>query len=281
MAHSPNEESPMESLTQFLAETFRPWPGIFLADFGRYLAAAALVTTVIVVATSSMRRARLVRTRTPEAHQRRREFFNSLAAAAVFGTVGLSVYHGSMNGIFHVYRSVDDFGIGYWIFSLMAIVVVHDAYFYWTHRWMHRRSMFAWTHSTHHRSVAPTQWAAYSFAPTEAFIQAFFLPLYLLLVPTHVSVIAVWGIHQVVRNAFGHSGIEFEPRSWLAGWWGRWLTTTLHHDLHHAQGRHNFGLYFTWWDRWCGTEHPEYRARLQSLIDTIDAAALENQMEKA
>jgi sterol desaturase/sphingolipid hydroxylase (fatty acid hydroxylase superfamily) len=20
----------------------------------------------------------------------------------------------------------------------------------------------------------------------------------------------------------------------------------------------NYGLYFTWWDRWCGTEDPEY-----------------------
>ncbi|MEO8115092.1 MAG: hypothetical protein ABI655_11960, partial [Phenylobacterium sp.] len=25
--------------------------------------------------------------------------------------------------------------------------------------------------------------------------------------------------------------------------------------------RWNFGLYFSWWDRWMGTEHPEYLAR--------------------
>ncbi|MBI5277215.1 MAG: sterol desaturase family protein [Burkholderiales bacterium] len=55
-----------------------------------------------------------------------------------------------------------------------------------------------------------------------------------------------------------------EPKP--ASRWGRWLTTTLHHEMHHAYGRHNFGLYFTWWDRWCGTEHPEYRARLAKLV---------------
>jgi Delta7-sterol 5-desaturase len=92
----------------------------------------------------------------------------------------------------------------------------------------------------------------------------------LLFVPMHVSALFVWMAHQILRNVLGHCGVELEPRSWLAGWWGRWITTTLHHDMHHAQGRHNYGLYFTWWDRVCGTEHPQYRERLQHLIDTID-----------
>ena len=34
-----------------------------------------------------------------------------------------------------------------------------------------------------------------------------------------------------------------------------WLTTTTHHDLHHAHSDSNFGLYFTWWDRWMGIEN--------------------------
>ena len=38
-----------------------------------------------------------------------------------------------------------------------------------------------------------------------------------------------------------------------------WLTTVTHHDLHHSESRWNFGLYFTWWDRWMGTEHPRYK----------------------
>lgn len=34
-----------------------------------------------------------------------------------------------------------------------------------------------------------------------------------------------------------------------------------HHDMHHASGNSNFGLYFTWWDRMMGTEHPQYLAK--------------------
>jgi Delta7-sterol 5-desaturase len=43
----------------------------------------------------------------------------------------------------------------------------------------------------------------------------------------------------------------------------------LHHEMHHAYGRHNYGLYFVWWDRWCGTEHPQYRLRLAALVSAM------------
>ena len=36
-------------------------------------------------------------------------------------------------------------------------------------------------------------------------------------------------------------------------------------DLHHSSGNTNFGLYFTWWDRWMGTEHPRYREEFRKV----------------
>ena len=41
----------------------------------------------------------------------------------------------------------------------------------------------------------------------------------------------------------------------------RWAATVTHHDLHHADARGNYALYFTWWDRWLGTLHPAYDTR--------------------
>ena len=105
-------------------------------------------------------------------------------------------------------------------------------------------------------------------------MQAVFLTLILLVLPVHPLAIFVFLAHMIVRNVLGHAGVELMPRAWLAGWWGRWLTTTLHHDLHHAQGRHNYGLYFTWRDRIGGTEHPEYRERLGRLVDGLCANAI-------
>lgn len=263
----------MNTNVNVLDSLLRPLPGIFAFDYGRYLVAALLLSATLALMGVARRQRRAVRTRRPEPGQRRREFVQSTFAAAIFALVGLGVYHGSHLGVLCLYDDVDAFGWVYWSATLALIVVAHDAYFYWTHRLLHVRALFAWTHRTHHRSVAPTQWTAYSFSMAEAFVQAAFVPLFLLVVPTHTSVLFTWMAHQILRNVQGHCGVELLPKRWLAGWWGRWLTTTLHHDLHHAHGRCNYGLYFTWWDRWCGTEHPHYQTRLQQLIDAIPARA--------
>jgi Delta7-sterol 5-desaturase len=248
----------------------RPWPSIFAYDFGRYLLAALAITLVLLLVSPAILARRRVRLRSSRTDQRWRELRHSVMAAAAFSLVGLAVYHGAHAGVFHVYSQAAEYGWLYWAASIVLITVAHDAYFYWTHRWMHRPTIFRRLHRTHHLSVTPTQWAAYSFSIGEAVMQGAFLPLFLLLIPTHESVLFIWMAHQVLRNVAGHCGVELEPKSWLATWWGRWLTTTLHHDMHHEHGRYNYGLYFAWWDRWCGTEHPEYRKRLADLLAGIE-----------
>jgi sterol desaturase/sphingolipid hydroxylase (fatty acid hydroxylase superfamily)/uncharacterized protein (DUF2147 family) len=247
-----------------------PWPAIFALDLGRYLMAATVLSGVIMLIPHRVAVFRRVRRSLPKPLQRWRELRHSVAAAAMFGLVGLGVYHGVGLGSFRVYPQVAELGWWYWAASIALIVVAHDTYFYWTHRLMHHPRLFRRVHQTHHQSVAPTVWAAYSFSALEAIVQAIFLPLFLLAVPLHDSVLFLWMIHQIVRNVLGHSGVAVEPKRWLAGWWGRWSTTTLHHDMHHQYGRGNYGLYFAWWDRWCGTEHPEYRDRLATLIEVLD-----------
>jgi len=156
--------------------------------------------------------------------------------------------------------------------EFVAIVIAHDAYFYWMHRALHLKALFRRAHMTHHMSRTPTPWAAYSFAPIEAAFEAAFLPLFLLIVPFHALVVLAFLIHQIIRNAIGHSGHELAWSGFTRSRWTGWLTTTTHHDLHHSEGRHNFGLYFTWWDRMMGTEHPRYHEKFEAIaaqgIDT-------------
>lgn len=261
----------LECVSQAIVATMSPYPGIFAFDFGRYLVAATLVAAAIFILSEPARGRRTVRIRTPEIGQRRREFAYSTLAAGIFALAGLGVYHGAQRGFFRIYEDIAEFGWTYWGISLILMVLTHDAYFYWTHRLMHRGSVFRWTHATHHHSMAPTVWAAYAFAPGEALVQAAFVPLFLLVIPMHASALFIWIAHQILRNTLGHAGVELMPKQWLATWWGRWLTTTLHHDLHHAHGKGNYGLYFTWWDKWGGTERGDYRPRLSALVETMES----------
>ena len=144
-----------------------------------------------------------------------------------------------------------------------VIVLAHDAYFYWAHRAMHSKAMFKATHLHHHKSRTPTPFTAYSFSAWEAVIEAAFMPLFLLSASLLGFAMAGYAVflflwHMIIRNVMAHMGHEIFPAGWVDNPLTDWISTTTHHDLHHSSG-HNYGFYFTWWDRLMGTEHPRYK----------------------
>ncbi len=153
-----------------------------------------------------------------------------------------------------------------WILaSFFMTLVAHDTYFYWTHRLMHQPILFRALHLRHHRSYNPTPFSAYSFSFGEALVQSMFLPLWLLLTPTPPGIAFAELMFQVVHNMIDHSGYEVFPADRLRRPLFDWFKTVTHHDLHHEQGG-NYALFFTWWDRAMGTEHPDYHARFAQTV---------------
>ena len=57
-----------------------------------------------------------------------------------------------------------------------------------------------------------------------------------------------------VMGVGNHMGWEMFPRALVHGPAGRWLITATHHQAHHAAYRGNYGLYFRFWDKACGTD---------------------------
>ena len=57
-----------------------------------------------------------------------------------------------------------------------------------------------------------------------------------------------------VMGVGNHMGREMFPRALVHGPAGRWLITATHHEAHHAAYRGNYGLYFRFWDKICGTD---------------------------
>jgi sterol desaturase/sphingolipid hydroxylase (fatty acid hydroxylase superfamily) len=70
---------------------------------------------------------------------------------------------------------------------------------------------------------------------------------------------------QILRNAQGHSGIEFYHHKWVYSPMDIFTDTT-HHDLENQKVKGNYGLYFTWWDRIMGTELPEYKEEFRRIV---------------
>ena len=240
-------------------------PAIWMMDTARYLVAAALMTIVLAVFWRAGLAERKLQARRATAGDIRREILVSLRTAVVFTLVTASVVLAALKGWLTIYWNFEKAGLTYLVLSVALMLVAHDTWFYWTHRAMHHPRLFKLFHRTHHLSRTPTPWTAYSFSVPEAFVQAAFVPLFMVFVPMHeVGVVLFLGI-QIARNVMGHCGVEIHPAVFGPGRWLAWNNTTTHHDLHHETGRYNYGLYFRWWDKLMGTEHPDYRRKFESF----------------
>lgn len=245
---------------------------VFGADLMRYVVGAGGVYLVVNICLPARLARQKIRDSGPVSGQIRRELLASMRTVAIFAGVGTTIGLGSRLGIIDIYSEIGDYGWAYFAASIIILIVAHDAWFYWSHRLLHHRALFRRLHRLHHRSHNPTPFTSYSFDVGEAVVNAAFLPLILLFLPAHPIALFVFVTHMILRNALGHCGVEVFPAlsngKPLAGW----LTSVTHHDLHHSHGRWNMGLYFTWWDRWMGTEHPDYHERFAALAPRVSFA---------
>ncbi|GMM91913.1 sterol desaturase family protein [Qipengyuania sp. MTN3-11] len=187
--------------------------------------------------------------------QIRREIGWSLASAAIYGIpAGVVAWGWQERGWTRIYSEWDEFPLWYLPVSLFVYLFLHDTWFYWTHRLMHRPRWFGLAHGVHHASRPPTAWAAMSFHPIEALTGAVVIPLLVFFVPVHVAVLGLVLTVMTVMGVTNHMGWEMFPRALVHSRLGGWLITASHHQLHHEKYRCNYGLYFRFWDRLCGTD---------------------------
>jgi lathosterol oxidase len=197
------------------------------------------------------------------------EIRQSLLSLLAFGLTSGVVVFLRWGGLrTRLYRPADRHGWAWYAASIALCIVLHDAYFYWTHRLMHHPRLFRRVHRIHHLSNNPTPWAAYSFSIPEAFVQAGIGLLLVYVVPMHYSAFLIFMTWQITFNVAGHCGYEIFPAWFLRSPLGRILNTPTHHAMHHEKVVANFGLYFNVWDRLLGTNHPDYERRFAAVTAT-------------
>ena len=184
--------------------------------------------------------------------QIRREVGWSMASAAIYGfPAGVVAWGWQEHGWTRIYTDPASYPLWYLPVSLLLYLLAHDTWFYWTHRWFHRPSLFRVAHAVHHASRPPTAWAAMSFHPWEALSGAVVIPALVFLIPIHVGVLGLVLAIMTLMGVTNHMGWELFPKR-LAH--SGWLITASHHQRHHDEYRCNYGLYFRFWDKLCGTD---------------------------
>ncbi|HET7766937.1 MAG TPA: sterol desaturase family protein [Burkholderiales bacterium] len=197
----------------------------------------------------------------PGLRQLGREIAYSVVAVLIFGLVNALLAGYGILAHTRLYTDVAQHGWAWFWLSIPLMILVHDAYFYWTHRLMHTRPLFRAFHAVHHLSTNPTPWTAYSFHPLESAVQALGVVLIIFVMPSHPLALILFQTISTAINVYGHLGYEIYPRDFSRHWLGRWINTSTAHNRHHKTARHNYGFYFLFWDRLMGTLEPSYEAR--------------------
>lgn len=182
--------------------------------------------------------------------QKRRDIYWSIISSIVFAFFGAILIHSFLHHYTMIYFDLSQYGLWYLPVSFFLYLFLHDTYFYWMHRLLHK-PRFIKLHFVHHESRVPTAWTSFAFHPTEALLQAIILPVFVFLIPIHWSVLVLFLTTMSLCGVLNHLGYELYPLFFERK---LKLISASHHQLHHGKMSYNYGLYFTFWDEWMKTE---------------------------
>jgi sterol desaturase/sphingolipid hydroxylase (fatty acid hydroxylase superfamily) len=233
--------------------------GMFVMIIGRYFLIAGLFHMVFYVWFRQRWQQRRLGKKDVDKNQFRKEVKWSLITSVIFAFAGALTTVLWQKGYTRIYVEINEYPLWYLPASLAISMLVHETYYYWLHRWMHVPAVFKLMHKVHHDSNTTSPWTAFSFHPLEGLLQAIILPLTIMFLPMHYYVLLLQLSIMTFSSVINHLEIEVYPSKFNNNFIGRWMIGATHHSLHHKQFKYNFGLYFTFWDKWKRTESPKFK----------------------
>jgi Delta7-sterol 5-desaturase len=231
---------------------------LFLIVFVRYVIVSAIFFGVFYQIGAQKFADRKISMGTWKNGQFKKEIYYSALTSFVFALSGVAMLWAWQSGKTAIYTDLVTYGYWYLPVSLIIALFIHETYYYWAHRLMHSPSLFRVVHKTHHESLISSPWTAFSFHPWESLLQATIVPLIVWFLPMHIYVILSMLVIMTVSAVVNHLDIEIFPENFDQHWLGKWLIGATHHSLHHSEFNTNYGLYFTFWDKWMNTESNKY-----------------------
>ena len=239
--------------------------GILIVITFRYIFLATIAFLIFYVIKKEAWRLKKIQSKFPARSDYAREVGYSFITAFIFAGIGYLVYLTPFVRFTQVYYKVADHGWAYLLLSIVLMIIVHDTYFYWTHWLMHRKSFYRMVHRVHHLSTNPSPWAAMAFHPLEGVIEAGVMVVIPFLFPVHPLAIGLFLLFMMIYNVYGHLGFELYPKGFSKSFIGRWINTSVNHNMHHHSINGNYGLYFLFWDRLMNTLHPAYESTFEDV----------------
>ena len=251
------------------------WQNAYLKIGLRYFLLAGTMFLLFYIVLKKLLLHRKVQPKFPKISDYGRDIFFSGISIGIFAFISVFTFT-ILKPYTNMYDQIDEYGMLYYIFTFIWMYFLHDAYFYWSHRLMHHPKIFKHVHLIHHKSTNPSPWTAYAFHPFEGLIEALIVTIIAFSIPTHRSAIIIYTLFQITYNVYGHLGFEILPKKINKHWFGKWLNTSVAHNMHHKYFVKNYGLWTTIWDRMMGTMNEKYDETYQQVTEHKPASPLSN-----
>ncbi len=201
---------------------------------------------------------RQIQEKEPAQKQMNSDQKHSLITQLIFFVMGIGLFLCYKSGVTKIYPVWNERGIFYFFITWFFIHHLHDTYFYWLHRAMHKFKWLRKYHQTHHDSHVPTPYSAMSFHPVEAILQGAYWYIIAFLFPVAALWMFVFYSFMFYINMWGHTNYEFWHQDLPNHKLLKYLNTPTHHTLHHKYHMSNYSIYYNFWDMICKTNHHNY-----------------------
>jgi sterol desaturase/sphingolipid hydroxylase (fatty acid hydroxylase superfamily) len=191
-----------------------------------------------------------------DSNQKRKEIKLSLFSSVIFGIGFFSLY--KLWTIGHIKLAHEGYPFWYHILSVLLALLLHETYYYWLHRLMHHKKFYKLLHKGHHDSIEVSSWTSFAFDPLETIFQVLPFFIIIFLIPLHIISIFFLLMVMSISAVINHLNYEIYPKFFRHCFPFNQLIGATHHALHHKEFKTNYGLYFTFWDRWMKTQSKEY-----------------------
>lgn len=245
-----------------------PWQQalyVFIFSLIRYVVFGGIAFLVFYVLLKHKNIFYKIQQRWPSAKDYRREIFYSIITFIFFGMVPVVLNLSFVKPHTTLYRDIHKHSMLYFWLVFPLMLIIHDTYFYWTHRLMHHPKLFPLFHIVHHKSTNPSPWTSFSFNPTEAVVESAIIYVFAFTIPVMPVQLFAFLIFMSLYNVYGHLGFEIYPHHLNRHPIGKWFNTSVNHNMHHQYFKGNYGLYFTFWDRVMGTMNKNYEDSFESV----------------
>nr|WP_198999814.1 sterol desaturase family protein [Flavobacterium sp. ASV13] len=135
------------------------------------------------------------------------------------------------------------------LLDTLLLIVVMDFFMFCFHYLVHHLKWFYTIHQLHHTHVETSVYSLYVLHPIETLgFGLIWLTSITVLHFNFISII-IYLILNLSYGIFGHLKTDLFPDFWYQSKITKWISTTKFHADHHKNESHNFGFYFTIWDK--------------------------------